>query len=56
MKKLLTRTLSLAVTARRWQGNAGLRWNEADIVEVARHLNDTIYRHPQTSDLLSLAR
>ena len=56
MKKLLTRTLLLAVTVRRWQGNAGLRWNEAAIVAVAQPLNDTIYRHPRTSDLLSLAR
>ena len=41
---------------RRWQGNAGLGWGDADIAEVARHLNDTIYRYPQTSDRLSLAR
>ena len=47
---------SLKGQVRRWQGNAGLGWNEADITEVARHLNDTIYRHPQTSDSLSLAR
>ena len=47
---------SLKAQVRRWQGNAGLGWNEADIAEVTRHLNDTIYRHPQTSDRLSLAR
>ena len=47
---------SLKGQVRRRQGNAGLGWNEADIAEVARHLNDTIYRHPQTSDRLSLAR
>ena len=56
MKKLLTRTLLPAVTVRRSQGNAGQRWNEAAIVELAQPLNDTIYRHPQTSGLLSLAR
>ena len=47
---------SLKAQVRRWQGNAGLGWNEADIAEVARHLNETIYRLPQTSDRLSLAR
>lgn len=47
---------SLKAQVRRWQGNAGLAWSDADIVEVARHLNDTIYRYPQTSDRVSLAR
>ena len=41
---------------RRWQGNSGLGWSDADIVEVARYLNDTVYRYPQTTDRLSLAR
>ena len=47
---------SLKAQVRRWQGNAGLGWNEDDVVEVARHLNETIYHHPQTSDRVSLAR
>ncbi len=47
---------SLKAQVRRWQGNAALGWSEADIVEVARHLNDTIYHHPQGSDRLSQAR
>lgn len=47
---------SLKAQVRRWQGNAGLLWSDADIVEVARHLNDTIYGFPQTSDRLSQAR
>lgn len=38
---------------RRWQGNAGLEWADADIVEVARHLNETIYHYPQTADRVS---
>lgn len=46
----------LMAQVRRWQGNAGLGWNEADVAEVARHLNDTIYRYPQTSDRVSRAR
>ena len=47
---------SLKAQVRRWQGNATLGWNDADIVDVARHLNDTIYRYPQSSHRLSLAR
>jgi mono/diheme cytochrome c family protein len=34
----------------RWQAAAGLRWSEDDIAAVARHLNETIYHLPQTSD------
>lgn len=47
---------SLKAQVRRWQGNAALGWSDADIAEVARHLNDTIYRYPQSSDRLSQAR
>ena len=46
---------SLKEQVRRWQGNAGLQWGDADIIEVARHLNDTIYNYPQTADRLSKA-
>ena len=46
---------SLKVHVRRWQGNAGLQWDDADIAEVARHLNDTIYRFPQTDDRVSMS-
>ena len=45
---------SLKTHVRRWQGTAGLQWDDADIAEVARHLNDTIYRFPQTADRLSM--
>ena len=45
---------SLKVNVRRWQGNAGLQWGDADIAEVARHLNDTIYHFPQTADRVSM--
>ena len=31
---------------RHWQGAEQLRWGDDDIDEVARHLNDTIYRFP----------
>ena len=46
---------SLKVQVRRWQGNANLQWGDADIAEVARHLNDTIYHYPQTGDRVSTA-
>ncbi len=46
---------SLKVQVRRWQGNAGLQWGDADIAEVSRHLNDTIYKFPQTADRVSMA-
>lgn len=47
---------SLKLQVRRWQGNAGLDWSEADVTEVARHLNDTIYHFPQTSNRVGQAR
>jgi mono/diheme cytochrome c family protein len=41
----------------RWQADLGLGWNEQDVVDVARHLNELYYRHPQTSDIVgSLTR
>jgi mono/diheme cytochrome c family protein len=45
----------LKAQVRRWQGIAGLGWSEADVNEVARHLNDTIYRYPQTSERVGMA-
>ena len=45
---------SLKMHVRRWQGNAGLQWGDADIAEVARHLNDTIYHFPQTTDRVGM--
>ncbi|WP_199236551.1 cytochrome C [Ramlibacter sp. WS9] len=35
---------SLRAQVERWQAAAGLQWSEADITEVARHLDNTIYR------------
>lgn len=46
---------TLKEQVRRWQGVAALEWSESDVAEVARYLNDTIYRFPQTADLASLA-
>lgn len=44
---------SLKAQVRRWQTNAGQTWNEADIAEVTRHLNDTIYHFAQTDSRVS---
>jgi mono/diheme cytochrome c family protein len=51
-KRLVTDWPTLKAQVRHWQALAFLNWNEPDIVEVARHLNATIYRLPQTSDQL----
>ena len=45
---------SLKFQVRRWQGNAGLAWNEADIAEVSRYLNETVYHYPQLNDRVGL--
>lgn len=37
---------SLRTWVRHWQGAQQLQWTDADVDEVARHLNDTIYRFP----------
>lgn len=52
-KKVATDWTSLRLQVRRWQGNAGLGWSEADILEVTRYLNESIYRYPQSSDSLT---
>ena len=46
-KKLATDWNTLLAQVRRWQGAAGLEWSDADIEEVARHLNARIYRYPE---------
>jgi mono/diheme cytochrome c family protein len=38
---------SLQAQVRRWQAAAHLGWSGADINEVTRHLNDTIYHFAQ---------
>jgi mono/diheme cytochrome c family protein len=39
---------SLKAQVRRFQGVAGLAWDDEDIAAVARHHNDTIYRVADT--------
>ena len=44
---------SLKAQVRRWQGAASLAWTESDILDVARYLNESIYRFEQTAGQLS---
>jgi hypothetical protein len=46
----------LVAQVRAWQERASLGWSETDVVEVARHLNDTIYRHKRPLALGHAAR
>jgi mono/diheme cytochrome c family protein len=46
-RRLVTDWDSLSAQVRRWQGNTGLRWSDAEIDEVVRYLNATIYRFPE---------
>ena len=39
---------SLHAQVQRWQANAKLGWSTQEIDQVARYLNDTIYRFPHT--------
>ena len=39
---------TLKFQVRRWQDAASLGWSDSDIQEVARYLNDAIYRFEQT--------
>lgn len=45
-KKLATDWTSLKSEIQRWQGISALEWNNADIEDVARHLNTIFYRYP----------
>ena len=44
---------SLKAQVQRWQNAIGLGWGEADVQEVARYLNGTIYQFPQPLGQLS---
>jgi mono/diheme cytochrome c family protein len=54
-KKLATTWDTLKAQVQRWQGVAGLDWSEAEVEEVARYLNDTIYRYPEPARVGLLA-
>jgi mono/diheme cytochrome c family protein len=46
-KKLVTDWASLQTEVRRWQGAAGLGWNDRNIAGVTRHLNTLYYHYPK---------
>jgi len=46
---------TLKAQVRRWQATANLGWTDADITDVARHLNDTIYAFPQPEERAGLS-
>lgn len=47
---------ALLEQVRDWQQRAHLGWSEGDIADVARHLNDTIYRFERPLAALALRR
>ena len=44
---------SLKLQVRRWQDAASLAWSDADILEVSRYLNDSIYHFEQPAGPVS---
>lgn len=55
-KKLATTWDTLKAQVRHWQGVARLEWGEAEIEDVTRHLNETIYRYPEPARVGRLMR
>jgi len=54
-KKQATNWASLKAQVSRWQATAMLGWSDADIVDVANHLNERFYRFDKPSDRVSAA-
>jgi len=52
-KKLAADWDMLVAQVRRWQSVEKLNWREAEVADVARDLNQTIYRYAQTSQRAS---
>jgi mono/diheme cytochrome c family protein len=52
--KLATDWDSLKFQVSRWQSNTGLLWSDADIAEVTRYLNNTIYQYPEKNNPVGL--
>jgi mono/diheme cytochrome c family protein len=46
---------ALQAQVRHWQARSLLNWGDEDIVEVARHLNDTIYHLPTATTKIARA-
>jgi hypothetical protein len=54
-KRQVTDWASLKAQVQRWQHLARLGWTETDIVDVARHLNATVYHFAPVGDRLGNA-
>ena len=54
-KRQVTDWASLKAQVQRWQHMARLGWTETDIVDVARHLNATVYHFAPVGDRLGSA-
>lgn len=53
-KKLVGDWASLKAQVQRWQQVSSLGWPAADVVEVSRYLNNTIYHIEKNADRLTL--
>jgi mono/diheme cytochrome c family protein len=53
--KLTISWATLKAQVRRWQGVARLEWGESEVEDVARYLNETIYRYPEPARVGLLA-
>lgn len=53
-KRIATDWNSLKEQVRLWQGRAQLAWSEADIADVTRYLNKSIYRFEEATEQASL--
>jgi len=53
--RVATDWFSLRRQVQSWQDSAGLGWSDGDITEVARHLNESIYRFAPGGTTLSMA-
>ena len=51
--RLATNWSSLVAQVRRWQSVGRLGWNDEDIREVARFLNEEVYNFLETADTLT---
>ncbi len=55
-KKLVTDWTSLKAQVRRWQATTGVVWNESDIGDVARYLNQLYYHYREVDSQASIAK
>jgi mono/diheme cytochrome c family protein len=55
-KRVVTDWATLQAQVRLWQRQSGLAWSDADIVEVARHLNALHYNFETGGDTVALSQ